>query len=784
MHAVLTKAPTVSCCLRRPLLTSLLLTPLAVAAETIPAPVEQPAPDVALVVSTEPTFADGAAEDLTDDWGLCQAWPRPPLRLPGPADTNSPTYLSADLAEGFDQGHYVLQGGVVVEQAGMSLHADHAEYFADAERVEATGNIEYFTEGLGARGDALNMTMGDSRGQLRNSEYFVYERHARGGSRELRFEGTDYTVMRGATYTTCDPGNEDWMLRASTVELDRAEGVGTAYNARLNFKGVPFMYTPYISFPIDDRRKTGVLYPSFGTSEDSGTTIEIPIYLNIHPQFDMTLTPRSFTKRGLQTESEARYLSPVGTSIFAYETLDDELYGDERNLVNFSHRGGVDAWQAKIAYSDVSDKEYFQDFSNNLGVSSTTHLDRHLELSRSLSLGLVGNGSLSMRAQDYYTVDTDIPSASQPYRRLPQLRFGASAHPHHVFDYGLASEFVRFQREDRLGADRLDLSPRIVLPLEYRAGFIRPGLTVRHTQYQLDPDTTARTDLDLSRTVPISTLDSGIFLERDANLFGTPYIQTLEPRLYYAYIPYHDQQALPTFDSGQPGFSSASLFRANRFNGADRVGDTEQVSLSVTQRLIDVDSGHELASATVGQIHYLRDRLVTLSTDVLDTNTHSDVILEGIYSPSEPWRFKADLLWNTDYDVISRRNLHAQYASDNHHIVNVIYRDAGNRKLAPQSVSRQIDSSLLWPMTPRWSIIARRYHSLNDNRTLEKMAGLEYGDCCWAFRFLRRAEHVVGTPDEMNWGWSMQLELRGLANIGQPVTDIMEDGIVGFRAAD
>lgn len=792
VHAVLNKALNVPCRLGLRLLAPLLLAPAIASAEpAVETAVELPVSD-ATIDSINPADAGtditaASSSDITpdaDNWGLCQAWPKPPLRLPGPISPESETYLSADRTEAFDQSHYVLDGDVVVEQPGVALYADHAEYFADDERVEATGNIEYFTDGLGARGDTLAMTMGNSHGSLANSEYFVYARHARGSSRELRFEGPEYTVMRTATYTSCDPGNEDWMLRASTVELDRAEGAGAAYNARLSFKGVPFLYTPYISFPIDDRRKSGILYPSFGTSEDSGTMIEIPIYLNLHPQFDMTLTPRNFTSRGLQTESEARYLSPLGTSIAAYEQLDDELYGEERDLVAFTHQGHIGEWKATVEYSGVSDKDYFHDFSNNLGISSTTHLDRHVELSRNLNLGGLGSGNIKALVQDYYTVDTDIPSSSQPYRRLPQLRFDMNAPTGRIIDYGLDSEFVRFQREDRLGANRLDLSPRIGLPFERQAGFIRPELTLRHTQYQLDPLTTTLAKTDLSRTVPIMTLDSGIFLERDTKLFGTPYIQTLEPRLYYAYIPYRDQAELPRFDTSQYGFSSSSLFRADRFNGADRIGDTKQISLGITQGLIDLESGRELASTTIGQIYYLRDRKVSLGADKLETSTHSNVIVEAVVSPTEPLRFKADILWDPQYDVITRRNFHAQYASDNHHIVNVIYRDSGNRRTAPQAVSRQIDSSVLWPITHRWSIIARRYHSLNDRRTLEKMAGLEYGDCCWAFRFLRRAEHVAGTDDEMNWGWSMQLELRGLANIGQPVTEIMEDGIVGFRSAE
>lgn len=806
MPTVLSKALNVSCRLRWRLLAPMLLVPMfanADAPDSVPPITSTAAAQPESLTNTKPIVGAKPADavltaieltpDITpeaepvivtaDDWGLCQAWPKPPLRLPGPAQADSETYLSADRAEAIEQSRYKLDGGVLVEQAGVALYADRAEYFASDERVEASGNIEYFTDGLGARGDSLTMTMGNNHGRLDNSQYFVYQRHARGSSRELRFEGPEYTVMRQATYTSCDPGNEDWLLRASTVELDRAEGVGAAYNARLSFKGVPFMYTPYISFPIDDRRKSGLLYPSFGTSDDSGTMFEIPIYLNFHPQFDMTLTPRNFTARGLQTESEARYLSPFGTSIAAYETLDDQLYGEERDLVNFSHRGNVGAWRAAVIYSSVSDKDYYQDFSNNLGVSSTTHLDRHVTLSRGLDLGMIGQGSITALAQDYYTVDTTIAPASQPYRRLPQLQLDVNGPTRHILDYGLNSEFVRFQRQDRLGANRLDLSPRLSLPFERRGGFIRPELIVRHSQYQLDPNTTNADETNLSRTVPIAILDSGIFLERDAILFGTPFVQTLEPRLYYAYIPYRDQQALPRFDTSLRGFSSSSLFQADRFNGPDRIGDTEQVSLSISQRLIDLESGRELASATVGQIYYLRDRLVTLGADSLDQTTHSDVIIEAKLSPSEPWRFKADMLWDPDYDIITRRNLHAQYASDNHHIVNLIYRDSGNRRLAPQSVSRQIDSSVLWPITHRWSIIARRYHSLNDKRTIEKMAGLEYGDCCWAFRFLRRAEHVAGTADDLNWGWSMQLELRGFANLGQPVTELMEEGIIGFRAA-
>lgn len=721
---------------------------------------------------------------VEEPWGLCHRWPTAeftPSTLP---KDQAPIQLTADSSIGQQDQSMTLSGNVVVERPYERLLADEVIYVQSENRVNALGNLRFETPDLRVESQSGRINLDNDSGEFADTRYYLLSGHGRGESDKILMLSPEVTVLKHASYTTCDPGDEDWVLRASTVTLDQGSGMGSAWNMSLSFQGVPFFYFPYINFPISDERKSGVLPPSIGTSRTNGTDIAIPIYLNIHPQLDATITPHNYTARGLQWVNEIRYLTPYGQGKFGAEYLEDEATNTTRTLNHFEHTGAfAPSWSSDINYSRVSDKDYFHDFSSSLVATSTSQLERHVKINRSFAAA-----SLMAQAQDYQTVDSTLPYSARPYRRLPQVTLTADASPADWFRYGVDSEWVRFNERDHLNGERFDLTAHASLPLENTAGFFIPKLTLRHTGYRLEKENNPLPDLYPSRNVPSFSLDSGLFFERDTEMLGTSLLQTFEPEIFYLRTPYRDQSQLPAFDTSTLGFSSAQLFQENRFSGRDRIGDTEQVSLALTSRFLQQDDGVERFRTTVGQIYYLRDREVGLSGNLLDTTTNSDAILEAEAKLTRTLSLRGDLLWNTTYDTITKRYVQLQHRASNREIINVAYREQGNRVTAPGSVSKEIDTAALWPINPRWSLIGRRYHSLPDDRTLEKLFGVEYDSCCWAFRAVRRA---VYTPDSaipqngaLRYSWYLQLELKGLTGIGDRIEALMEDTVVGYKAAN
>jgi LPS-assembly protein len=723
--------------------------------------------------------------NAADEWGQCQVWPQPVFNYP---DENrgdaSATILGADSSEGRDNTIIDLLGDISVQRPTEQLFADKATYNKALKTLEARGHIRYETKDFTTQADYALIELEGDKGRFENSQYQVPLRHARGSSSAILIESKDLIVLKQASYTTCDPGSEDWILRASTIELDQASGMGNAWNTRLAFQGVPFIYIPFIRFPITSDRMTGLLAPSYSSTELGGTELALPIYLNLHPQLDATITPRNYTNRGLKWDNELRYLTHYGEGKIHSERLDDEVYGQMRTLYQFNHTGRlIDHWNSDILFNRVSDRDYFNDFGTSLNVSSITHLERHAQLTHNDSYG-----QFFIQAQDYQTIDDTTPYTIRPYRRLPQMTYTLAPQKAGPLRLEMNSELVRFQQQQRLTGARFNLTPSLSLPYQRPAGFIIPKVSLSHTRYQLDDEFNTLGVDQLTRNLPITSLDSGLYLERDTLLFDRDYLQTLEPRAFYLNAPYRDQSTYPNFDSGLYDFDSAQLFRNNRFAGIDRIGDTQQVTLALTSRLLRRHDGWELVRGTVGQIQYLEDRQVTLTGNQLDSSTHSETILDAELHPVRPLSLRGDMFWNSSYDTVTRRDLRLQYMSSEHRVINVSYRQRGNAITAPAAMTREIDSSILWPVTGQWSIIGRRYHSLQNDRTLEKLAGIEYNDCCWAFRAVRRAAFIEDSAatsapfGALRYSWYLQLELKGLTSLGDSIDTLMQDKILGYTA--
>jgi len=726
------------------------------------------------------TLISASFQVSAEDWGLCHNWPKPTLDYPrSERGEDAPIVLNADSSESQNNEVVKLFGNVLVQRPDEQLRADETIYNKASQTLDASGNVRYETPDFSTYSSEAQILSGNNQGSFTNAEFFIYERHARGASSNIQLAGEDLTIMKQTLYTTCDKDDEVWSLRASTVELNHASGMGDTYNTRLYIQGVPIFYLPYMRFPISDQRLTGLLAPSWGSTSAGGNEFAQPIYINLHPQLDATITPRSFSERGLQLGNELRYLNRFGEGVISGERIDDKIYGQTRSLFHYEHQGQLgNNWSGDILFDRISDDDYFNDFSNSLSGSATQTLEQRVQLQYADS-----TQQMQIQVQDFQVIGT-----SQPYRRLPQIKHQLNPAMSGPFKFAMESELVRFQRLNRLGGKRAYVKPALSLPYQRNAGFIIPKLSLHYSQYRLDADNNSLAVENLTRSVPINSVDGGIFLEKDTRIGQTDYLQTLEPRLFYLYIPYRDQTDVPLFDTSALGFDQSRLFSENRFSGPDRIGDTNQITLSLSSRLIRTKDGREQLYGSIGKIFYFDDRRVGLTGNELNTERQSDMLAETQFKPTDRLSLRARLLWNTSDKLITERDIRLQYQAGNNRILNLSYRDRGNRLSAPATVSREIDTSLLWPLTPRWSMMARRYHSLSDNRTMEQMAGFEYNSCCWTMRAVRRANFVADTSvlsapfGNLRYSWYVQFELKGLTSLGKRIDALMEEQIFGFNA--
>lgn len=706
------------------------------------------------------TAAQGAIAD--ERWSLCPA-PLPPAFAPGPDAALdraiAPLRLDADLLDGdLEQGGQ-FSGNVVLQQADRTLRADRVIYEATGETVRAEGRIRYSDRDLDIESALATIELDPDRVRFDALSYRLHRSRGRGGAESLVGIGERVTLT-DVDYTTCPGGDDGWLLNARSIELDTEAGVGVARDVRVEIQGVPIFYTPWLSFPLNDDRKTGFLMPAFGRARNTGFDFSIPWYWNIAPNMDATITPRWMQHRGLQLTSEFRYLTERNAGTVDLEVLpDDDVTGDTRSLFGWQHLTEfAPGWRFAVDFNYASDPDYFEDLAGSLDLTVITHLRREAVVSYE------GNRNRFVgRVDGWQTLDRAIADADRPYARLPQLLWQlryptAPRGPVLTLD----TELVAFDTSTtRITGSRFDFQPGIRWPLSGAGWHFVPAASWRHTRYELDNDTSE------TRSLPSFSLDAGLVFERDA---GNDRVQTLEPRLYWLRVPYRDQTALPLFDTSTPDFNMVQLFHDNRFNGSDRVGDANQVSVGVVSRIYSSRTGRELLQLQAGRIRYFDDRRVTLPGDPVDTRVWSDVLFEAQAALSDRWSARAGIQYDPDSGKFERSAVQLRWHPSEDRIVNVGWRF--RRGQIDQS-----DLSFSWPLSERWRAIGRWNYSLEDSRTLETFAGFEYQSCCWAVRFVSR-QYIANRAGDRNRSLYLQLELKGLASVGRGIDDLLSRGIL------
>ena len=552
-------------------------------------------------------------------------------------NNEKPVFIEADLIQGHNELEVEGIGNAELRSDDQIITADRMKYFQETDDIEVEGDVRVEQQGDVIEGSRLKMNLESKTGQMDNPSYQLKDGSSRGGAKTVLIEGEGLYRFRQARYTTCPEGNEDWVVEANDLEMDDNDKTGTARSAKLKFLGLPIGYTPWGNFSYSGERKTGLLAPIYSTNGRTGLDVSIPFYWNIAPNFDATFKARAMSKRGIMVNNEFRYLTKNIKGNLIFDILPDDLKTDQnRNRVQFMHDQKLGkGWSTRLDFNRVSDDAFFRDLGKGLKVTSRTNLLQQGLVAYNSSLGKNGTISFSTQVQKFQTIQDPVVTIVTPYRRLPQVLLEATQHNVFGADLSFSGSWTDFDHPTLIDGKRYTLFPNVSVPLQNSFGFIKPKVGVHHTGYNLD-SSTVLSKKNPNRTLPIMSLDSGVTFDRETKLIGGQFTQTIEPRLYYVYIPFDNQTLLPNFDSAEQDFSFARLFTENRFSGNDRINDANRITMALTSRLIESDTGIERFRVAVGQQFHLRKRRVrlTLPQQTKVNNPDFIVALSGKITPT------------------------------------------------------------------------------------------------------------------------------------------------------
>jgi LPS-assembly protein len=736
------------------------------------------------------------AEDTAQPtWLLCanpQTLPllAEPTTDPGERE-RAPTDISADTLDVKKTEQTVFSGDVELQRSDQILHTDKLTYRHEEETFATEGEVQYQDQSIRLRAGQATGNQKTDTITLTDVQYQFNHELGNGTADRATMTG-QVGELRGATYSTCPPGQRQWEFEASDIKVDDATKTGVAHNATLRIGKVPVLWLPVVTFPTTDERRSGVLAPTVGRDDQNGLDLKVPYYFNLAPNYDATLTPRWLSKRGLMLGGEFRYLGEDFRGKFDGTYLPgDDLAGPndqhDRWLVEYTHLHNIDEhWRAVVDYNRVSDVKYFADFGNSLAESAISFLGS--------TAGFYGRGhhwEASLSGEAYELANPRLPPGSEPYRRLPHLQANWYKPLTPWFTFGVYGEAVRFDHDDFglpvptvstiESGQRIDIRPYVNFDFGGDAWYVRPQLAWRYTHYALDGDLAPGMQRDPTRSVPILSLDAGAYFERDTAWGDHAMVQTLEPRLFYLRVPYRDQDLLPLFDTRELTFGWTSLFRDNRFGGADRQADANQASFALTSRFLSADDGRERLSMSLGRIHYFDEPRVDLPGGEVLSPSGSAWVAEADVAISDRWTVGATQVWDPDTRGTEMSSVRTQFRWGSGGLLNASYRyrRGQNPGSGIDNGLEQTDLSFVVPVSGRWNLLGRWNYSLHDDQTLEALGGFEWKSCCVAVRLLAR-QYVRSFDRQANFGLYLEIELNGLGSFGRDTRRLLDNAILGY----
>ena len=693
-------------------------------------------------------------------------------------DEQGVTVIDAERIEGVGDLEVTARGNAEIQRGDVNIFGETLRYNAEFGRAQGEGGVRLRRNTDRFFGPRLEYSTREDTGTFETPQYLLQrERTARGGAAQLEILGEDRYLLKDATFTTCEPGRDDWVLQASEIELDYQSEEGRARSPRLRFYDVPIIGLPFVTFPLENRRRSGLLTPYYSQTSQRGFEVGMPYYWNVAPERDVTITPVYMTKRGPQLKNQGRYLGREYTGEARLEYLpDDREFGRSRVGMSLQHmQTFAPNFTGQLDFNRVSDDRYFTDLASQVRQVSIGNLQQDGYVTYTGNLGAYPY-TAQARVQKFQTLQDPLAPIDPPYHRVPQLNFSTSVNNiAGLLDSTLPVEFVRFSHDTKVEGTRSSLNPVFSLPLIQPGWFLTPKLGMRQVGYSLQRAAPGQAVAPHAE-IPWFSADTGLIFERDARFFGQGLTQTLEPRLFYVNVPYRNQDDIPLFDTALADFNFPQLFSENRFTGGDRFGDANQVTLALTSRFL-TQNGQEAFRGTIGQRYYFRDERVGLTPSTpLRTSLESDVLGSVGGRLFRHWTFDTTAQYSRLQQRTERYTASVRYNPEVAKVLNLSYRFS-------RETIRQIDLSAQWPISAGWYGVGRYNYSFLDKQLLEGLAGVEYNAGCWVFRAV--VQRVQAAAQVAATGFFLQIEFNGVGQLGtDDAAQLLSRSVPGYAVTN
>lgn len=718
----------------------------------------------------------GALAHAQDPLALCAV---PPISFdPQTLSSEGEVVVRANRAEIIENQTAVFEGDVDIVSDKAVITAEKAIIEDNGTSVFAEGDVTYQNEQLRVESESVNLESETQQLNLISTRYQLTGFVGHGSADQIAVDANSGLSLQDVTFTTCPLGGEDWQIRASEISIEKDSILGEAKNTRFYIGGVPVFYLPYFAFPVSDQRQTGLLFPNLTSSSATGVDIEQPFYWNIAPNYDMTISPRYMTQRGLQLKTEFRYLlnNAIGSIDLEYLPDDNDIVGDDndRYFYRFFHQGQfAENWQLNIDFNGLSDDNYIVDLGSDFYNRADTHLYRTLGVSY-----YTQNLDFTAQLRDFAVIG-DHPDT---YRALPETKLEYRTGLSDYMKLRVNSELAYFENslESQPEALRFHLAPTLSIPYQRQWGELLAEASVLNTYYKQENIENTALAEEVTRTLGQVRLYGNVIFERQQQWQGQTSTITLEPQFQYLYTSFEDQSDIGLYDTTLLLNDVEGLFRGQEFTGLDRISDNNQMTIGVTSRVLD-SANREQFVVSVGQIFYFADNKVAAAAKDQDS---SSIAAELDWRINPRWLVHTDVQVSSESDKIDRSSLSLEYRRDKESLVQLSHRYV--RNLSGEQID-QIGLSASWPINDKWHWVGRYYRDLNLNRSIESYFGLQYESCCWALRFVAQ-RHLSNRIDgggmqsinEFDSGIALQFIFKGIGSTKNN-RDMLEDGMFGYR---
>ncbi len=724
-----------------------------------------------------PVFAqqDTSLDESADEFALC-----PTSALPAPNLSLQPkghVKVEADQAQIINKQLAEFTGNVSIYSDRAAIHAQQAQVSKNGRMLQAAGNVSYQDADLNVTSDEISIDSIKQSLQIDNSQYQLNGQPGHGAAQQIQLNRTRGLVLSDVSFTTCPLENPDWHIEASEISIEKGTAWGQARNTRFYVGDVPVLYLPYFAFPVSNQRQTGLLFPEISSSSRTGLDYEQPFYWNIAPNYDLTISPRFMTRRGVQLKNEFRYLTSQSHGQLNIEYLPDdkELSSEtDRWFYRYYHQGELNEnWVVNADINGVSDDNYIIDLGSDFYNRADTHLYRTASLDY-----FSDNLRMDFRVLDFVT----LGESEDTYRALPEARLNYFSDLGNFFEFSLNSELAYFDNtaQNKPTAFRWHVAPTIVLPYRQVWGELSAEASVLNTYYHQQNIENTELEEEVNRTLGQFRLFGALYFEREQQWLEQTTKMTLEPKLQYLYTSYEDQTMIGRYDTTPLLVDVDGLFRGQEFTGLDRISDNNQFTLGLTSRILD-ESDREQFVISVGQIFYLEDNKVLAA---VKDQSRSALAAELEWQVGSRWYLHNDIQIATKTDKVERSSTSIEYRRDEKSLLQLSHRYI--RQLSGEEID-QVGILASWPITDTLHWVGRTYRDLSLDRSVETFFGLQYESCCWALRLVgqrhlsnRVAADGVRAADEYDSGISLQFIFKGMGS-SKSSRNMLEEGMFGYR---